>query len=787
MKTRVRQAMYGLGMLSSLVVAAPALAQVDPQRNLERIVAERDVFPSGTRVLGVRMQDERVVVELSPEAVAPGLGDEQADEMVRELVAGLDFFTAIREVEVLVDGKPLWTYLPESSAPPASEAHGLVAARTPVDALTLELQGRKIALHPSHGSYWNHTTQRWVRAQRTLTGPNAATRIPAGWTGSTYTPSDEYYWNRGFQWGSIYEDDITIHVMRFMKEYLESSGAQVFLSRELSDGAGLYDHNRFGYPNAAFPLPKTQVAAKYYLEEQGVARWVWDEQTLRDHRDKDIRARPYYANHVGADLSISLHTNAFGEGGARGTETFWYTAKYPHLQDSAKRFATALNAGTVKSIREYFDDGYGRQAYVNPYPAKGVPEWPYAVDYLGYSEWPDRGVKTTNLGEIREAQMPAALIELAFHDNWKWYPDNLFLQDPIFQATSAWGMYEGVCRYFGLTPKPRLASKLVAGNAPALVGPNQVFDASVTFQNEGMTWNWGRRHVNGTYAPYTVWQLRVLEGQELSAPERLSIAPTDILHPGDTKTFDVPLVSPAVSGLYPLRMTMTKADARGGDFGEEFATLVRVDADPPAVSVVSPRPEAYAYGTQRLEFSAEDLWSGVAELTATLDGAPVRSGEEVVGLMPGEHTLVVSAKDGLGNATTSTRTFTVENSSGVLMGGGWARLARKKATFGVEVQTAPATSQPVGHFTFQDHDLGLTLHSGQLQAFGLSRGTATLFGTCTVNREPGHWFRLELTEDGTGRGGAIRLVLDTGYQLDAPLEGGNVTVLSLEGAHLGGR
>jgi hypothetical protein len=523
------------------------------------------------------------------------------------------------------------------------------------------------------------------------------------------------------------------------------------------------------------------VASKYYLQEHGVPRWVWDEPSLREDRDKDIRARPYYANYVGADVSISLHTNAFGEGGARGTETFWYTAKYPHLQESSKRFAAALNEGTVKSIREYFDDSYGRQAYVNPYPAQRVPEWPYYApyptpfDYAGYSRWNDRGVKTSNLGELREAQMPAALLELAFHDSWKWYPDNLFLQDPIFQATSAWGMYEGVCRYFGITPKPRLASKLVAGQVPELVGPNQVFRASVTFQNEGMTWNWGRRQANGAYAPYTVWQLRVLEGQAgLSAPASISIGQTDILHPGDSKTFEVPLVSPAVSGVYPLRVKMTKADARGGDFGEEFSALVRVDADPPAVSVVSPQQESYPYGTQRIEFSAEDAWSGVAELTATLDGTPVTSGEEVVGLMPGEHTLVVSARDGLGNATRFTRTFTVVNSAGSVVGGGWAGLARKKATFGMEVLMAPGASQPVGHFTFHDHDLKLTLHSAQLQAFGLSRGTATVFGTGTVNHEPGHWFRLEV-----GEGGAIRLVLDTGYHFDGTLEGGNVTVLPL--------
>ncbi len=186
-----------------LLVAAPALAQVDPQRNLERIVAERSAFPAGTRVLSVQLEGERAVVELSPDAVAQGLGDEQADDMTRELLAGLDSFTGIREVEVLVEGQPLWNYLPASSEPPAAEARSLAAAQTPVDALSLEMQGKKIALHPSHGSYWNQSTRRWVRTMRTLTGPNPATRLPSGWQGSTYTPSDEYFWNRGFQWGSI--------------------------------------------------------------------------------------------------------------------------------------------------------------------------------------------------------------------------------------------------------------------------------------------------------------------------------------------------------------------------------------------------------------------------------------------------------------------------------------------------------------------------------------------------------------------------------------------------------
>ncbi len=73
----------------------------------------------------------------------------------------------------------------------------------------------------------------------------------------------------------------------------------------------------------------------------------------------------------------------------------------------------------------------------------------------------------------------------------------------------------------------------------------------------------------------------------------------------------------------------------------------------------------------------------------------------------------------------------------------------------------------------------LQLHSTQLHALGLSGGTATLSGTATVNHEPGHGFRLELTEGRDGQGGLLRLVLDTGYRLEAPLEGGNLTLLPL--------
>lgn len=56
-----------------------------------------------------------------------------------------------------------------------------------------------------------------------------------------------------------------------------------------------------------------QVASKYYLKARGdVPEWVWNEKKLAYDSGKDIRARPYYANYVGADLSFSLRSNTVG-------------------------------------------------------------------------------------------------------------------------------------------------------------------------------------------------------------------------------------------------------------------------------------------------------------------------------------------------------------------------------------------------------------------------------------------------------------------------------------------
>jgi hypothetical protein len=88
-----------------------------------------------------------------------------------------------------------------------------------------------------------------------------------------------------------------------------------------------------------------------------------------------------------------------------------------------------------------------------------------------------------------------------------------------------------------------------------------------------------------------------------------------------------------------------------------FAILVR-DTTPPVVSLTTPGPQTYACAAT-IAFSATDSASGVASLSATLNGAPVSNGQIVTLTKPGLNTLSVTATDAAGNSSTETVTFSV--------------------------------------------------------------------------------------------------------------------------------
>ncbi|MCX5673366.1 MAG: hypothetical protein NTU94_18785, partial [Planctomycetota bacterium] len=585
------------------------------------------------------------------------------------------------------------------------------------------------------------------------------------------------------------------------------AGAATYCSRNLDKTAGNFPPGWGGYPNkgnaTAYPVPKWRAATKYNLQDIGVPQWVWDEPSLTAQSDKDLRARPYYANYLMQSLgytkdntiSFSLHSNAANTGTvppgyqaqARGTENYWYVLSGdPYgVKNQAIALCTAVEAGVINAVRNQYDGTWAESQYsavLTPVPAEWFTSYGtyrgYVQNGTSLNRWQDRGVKTSNFGEIREAKCPANLMELLFHDDWKFYPDEAFHQDKIFRASIAWGMYTGICNYFGVTPKPRLDASVDSVSFPALVGPSVAVSGTVTMRNLGQAWCWGNKMDGILYIPYTVWDLAATADDQFGATgTEIAIANDGNYYPGDAAAFDVSLTSPATTGLYTTAWQMLKDDARGGVFGGVATAQIQVDADPPVITIDSPTASDYAYGQVSVQFSATDALSEVTSLTADIDGVAVTDGQTVSGLALGAHTLTVTAVDTFGNSGTDSVTFNVVNSVGKVTIGGWIELADKKGTCGFNCEYVAGADAPTGHLTYQDHDTGMTVQSVDMVAMGIVGNHAWFYGTCTVEGEAGHWFRVDVIDNGEpGSDDVFNIQLDTGYSKGGKLGGGNVTI-----------
>ncbi|MBG0785572.1 MAG: N-acetylmuramoyl-L-alanine amidase [Anaerolineaceae bacterium] len=237
-------------------------------------------------------------------------------------------------------------------------------------------------------------------------GPLAGVKI-------AISPGHGYYWNESYgMWllqrgifNGIGEDTLNVEIMRYLKAALESQGATVIELREFDPNArtGVSGH------------PAWQEDARQYAIALGLPSWVWDGSNT--NYNSDIRSRPYMANYYGADLLISFHNNGWN-GELTGTETYWDTDNNPGSQ----ALAIAVHNSIIDKIRSEYD-----------------------------SSWTNRGIKLSDsdYGEINYAQMPAALIELAFMDNLT--KDNVYLHDETFKQLSALAIAEGICEFRGVT------------------------------------------------------------------------------------------------------------------------------------------------------------------------------------------------------------------------------------------------------------------------------------------------------------------------------------------------
>lgn len=193
-------------------------------------------------------------------------------------------------------------------------------------------------------------------------------------------------------------------------------------------------------------------------------------------RSNDISSRPRFAawvNEPGDDaVYVSWHTNAVNAT-ARGTEVYAYgTADvntcmigthYAGVTGS-RELADAIRREIINDIRQ--DAGWGEPT------------------------WRDRGTRCANFGELNpgnNGEMPATLLELAFHDQ---SDDAARLKEPQFRYLLARSITQGVIRFFAergggqptFPPDPptHLAAQVQPGGAvilklrPAVVDPQGV-------------------------------------------------------------------------------------------------------------------------------------------------------------------------------------------------------------------------------------------------------------------------------------------------------------------------
>lgn len=187
-------------------------------------------------------------------------------------------------------------------------------------------------------------------------------------------------------------------------------------------GGGMGDV-RGNYHTMTSGHPRWEEGARPWVQYQGANSSVYG--------SGDVSARSRFADweyYSGEDaLYVSWHSNA-GPDTARGTNTYIYSSNPPNgTYDDTQ--ATAGSADLQTTIHDEIINDI-RGAWDN--------------------NWQDRGLRSAYFGEVNpnhNNEMPAVLIELAFHSN---ADDADALRHPQFRKLSARAVYQGIVKYFAI-------------------------------------------------------------------------------------------------------------------------------------------------------------------------------------------------------------------------------------------------------------------------------------------------------------------------------------------------
>lgn len=547
--------------------------------------AMTSALPPGTRLVGFASKGGVTTVDFSSELIGAGLDDARLEAIYQQVKSTLEAHNVTGSVRVLAAGHDLYTYTPATPdiSPGPKSARPL--SMSPL-ATGTSLTGKRISLSPGHGLKWG---------------------------GSSWTTDRPPYC------APLNEEDYhTLEMCIYLLSYLQSDGADVIPNRCMDKSYGVYA------PSGA---QWWQMGPSYWLQYQGYPCSVYADYTGdcvlgagASENNDNIRSRGILPNYIGVDLHIAVHTNGLtgfceGAGCPSGVGTYYdNSASHQAWGAVSKTLAQDVQSAVVSAIRTNYD-----------------------------ATWSDRGVPDFNGGnyETRIPQCPAALVELGFHDTCD--RDALYLRDNYFRSTGMWGIYSGICTFFGVTPTWAFRSaEVVSDTLPATMQPGEIRQAQLTFRNRGVLWDPGRGYKLGA----------VEDSDPFSTQTRYTLAGE--VAPGDTVTFTVTLRAPLTPGPWHTDWRMLQESVAWFGPTIERDITVAPEANPPVISDVSVSPALVAAGDSLHVSAAVADPSGVVSVKANganlaPAGGTVWSGVIAADAGIGAHSVSISAKDSVGN------------------------------------------------------------------------------------------------------------------------------------------
>ena len=324
---------------------------------------------------------------------------------------------------IYIDSKPLREYIAEPQDFATKDPYIPPSINMAAKA-SGNLAGKKITVRGGHGWVYNPSKTAWV----TERGNNCSQYITC-------------------------EDFHTQELMVILGKYLEAEGATVIYARDPSKDSGNspYDNH-----------PWWQMGSPAYLAKLGYPTSLYGGSLYAGNKYNRY-ASANLSNYLGADMYISIHTNALSgdcySGCGTGIESYYSSHKAAATSES---IADLCLWNCRDYVRKYYDSSFACRRSCE------------SVDY--------------DFSECYVPDAPSTLFEFAFHDNC--VKDAKYLADNFFRTVGMYGIYEGICEFFGTSPSyAAYSAEYVSDDIPATVNLGETRTVHVTFRNRGLCWN----------------------------------------------------------------------------------------------------------------------------------------------------------------------------------------------------------------------------------------------------------------------------------------------------------